>query len=235
MAGIPFNAVYKNTTIDPSGTISHAKSKGVVVAKPTTTFFHLIDKSGLPSRFARFCCSKLKEYKISDVAVYGIRRDESTKRAARYNEPNFCRVYNKKEKTHVWLPILDWTKDDIQEFVETEKIQCHSLYYDNCGGFHAERRLGCQGCPLISQKKRIEFFKQNPKWLFLYIKHANIYCQTHVDNKALQKFDCNGTHMMFFQLFCNNYDEYLYKTTGLFGQVDIKAWMEDYFGIDLTI
>lgn len=64
MAGIKFNAIYKNTTIDPRGTIAHAKENGVIVAKPTTNFFDMVKKKGLPSRFARFCCEQLKEYKI---------------------------------------------------------------------------------------------------------------------------------------------------------------------------
>ncbi len=31
MAGIPYRAIYKNTSIDPPGTIAHCKSKGVEV------------------------------------------------------------------------------------------------------------------------------------------------------------------------------------------------------------
>ena len=34
MAGIPFKAIYKNTTIDPPGTIKHCKSKGVERRNP---------------------------------------------------------------------------------------------------------------------------------------------------------------------------------------------------------
>lgn len=39
MAGIPFEAIYKNTTIDPPGTIAHCKAKGVKIVKPKNTFF----------------------------------------------------------------------------------------------------------------------------------------------------------------------------------------------------
>lgn len=233
MAGIKFNAIYKNTTIDPSGTIAHVKENGVIVVKPENTFFNLVKKHGLPSRFARFCCSTLKEYKIGDVALYGIRRDESVKRAERYKEPNFCRVYKKNVKTHVWLPILEWTKDDISEFVNSEKVKCHELYYDSDGVFHAERRLGCYGCPLQSQKKRIEEFKEKPKFLRQYIKCADDFCKTHNESESVKRFDCSGTKMMFFQLFCTNIEQYRLKTTGLFGMLDVRAFMEDYFKIDL--
>lgn len=233
MAGIKYNAIYRNTTIDPSGTIAHAKENGAIVVKPKINFFNMVKKHGLPSRFARFCCSTLKEYKIGDVALYGIRRDESTKRSERYKEPNFCRVYKKDVKTHVWLPILEWTKDDVEEFVNSEKVKCHELYYDYDGSFHAERRLGCYGCPLQSQKKRIEEFKKKPKFLRQYIKCADSFCKTHQDSDSIKKFDLSGTNMMFFQLFCRTYEEYQQKTEGIFGKLDIKSWMEDYFKIDL--
>ena len=38
MAGIPFRAIYKNTTIDPPGTIKHCKSKGVEIVHPKMSF-----------------------------------------------------------------------------------------------------------------------------------------------------------------------------------------------------
>ncbi len=87
MAGIPYRAIYKNTTIDPPGTIKHCKSKGVEILKPTINFFDLVKKKGVPTRRARFCCEVLKEYKVLDRAIQGIRRSESVKRAKRYNEP----------------------------------------------------------------------------------------------------------------------------------------------------
>lgn len=117
MAGIPFRAIYKNTTIDPPGTIKHCKEKGVEVIQPKQSFLYLIKRKGMPTRRARFCCSELKEYKILDRAIQGIRRCESTARAKRYKEPEYCRVYRKGEKTKVYLPILDWTDKDVERFI----------------------------------------------------------------------------------------------------------------------
>lgn len=37
-AGIQFRAIYKNTTIDPSGTISHAKEIGAEIMQPKRSF-----------------------------------------------------------------------------------------------------------------------------------------------------------------------------------------------------
>ena len=105
MAGIPYRAIYKNTTIDPPGTIAHCKSKGVEIFPPRITFFDLVKKKGCPTRRARFCCEALKEYKVLDRAVQGIRRSESVKRAKRYKEPEVCRPYPKGQKARIYLPL----------------------------------------------------------------------------------------------------------------------------------
>lgn len=232
MAGIKFNAIYKNTTIDPPYTIKHAKNNGAIIVKPKRTFFQLVEQKGYPSRFVRFCCEQLKEYKISNVATYGIRSDEGVKRAERYKEPNFCRVYNKKEKTSVWLPILNWSKQDIEEFVNSEKIECHPLYYDENGRFHAERRLGCCGCPLASKKNRIEEFKKYPKFFRQYIISGRKFVESHKDNKTIKIFE-SAESLMFYSLFCSNIEDYKLKTNGMFGILDTKQWLEDYFQIEL--
>lgn len=78
MAGIPYRAIYKNTSIDPPGTIAHCKSKGVEIIRPKKTFLQIVQENGTPTRFSRFCCKYLKEYKILDRAVQGVRRCEST-------------------------------------------------------------------------------------------------------------------------------------------------------------
>lgn len=244
MARIKFNAVYKNTTIDPSGTIAHAKENEVIVAKPKGNFFKGIEKAGLPNRWTRWCCSLTKEYKIADVAIHGIRRDESKKRAERYKEPNYCRLYSKKEKTHVWLPILEWSKDDIAEFINAEHIKCHNLYYDDNGNFHAERRLGCIGCPLASRRQRLGQLKLYPKFVREYVKRSKIYR----DYRTVRGIDeglseqeiisrLGGTYDEYehvvFNLFCDTMHEFEMKFDGLFGRTDCKAFLEDYFKIDL--
>lgn len=133
MAGIPFRAIYKNTTIDPPYTIQHCKEKGVEIFAPKMTFFELIRKKGLPSRYKRFCCEVLKEYKVCDRAIQGVRRTESVSRAKRYKEPEICRVYPHKEKARIYLPILEWTDADVERFITEQGIKCHPLYYDRGG------------------------------------------------------------------------------------------------------
>ena len=129
MAGIPYRAIYKATTIDPPQTIAHAREMGAEVVRPKKTFFQLINEKGFPTRVSRWCCSVLKEYKICDRAIQGIRRSESRKRAERYKEPEVCRVYSAKEKVKQYLPILEWTDQDVEEFIKERNIKCHPLYY----------------------------------------------------------------------------------------------------------
>lgn len=164
MAGIKYRAIYKNTTIDPPGTIQHCLANGVEIVRPATDFFGVIRQKGFPTFHRRFCCQVLKEYKILDNAVQGIRRCESTKRAARYkaDEPVICRIYgSKKNHVNVILPILTWTDNDIKCFINGHGIKLHPMYYDENGNLDVSRRLGCMGCPLPSDRS-IDDFKNYP-------------------------------------------------------------------------
>ncbi len=136
-AGIAYRAIYKNTTIDPPGTISHVKAMGVEILRPKETFFQLVARKGFPSRFMRFCCEALKEYKVMDKAIIGVRKAESTRRAKRYDEPTECRWFGaKKPENHVEqiYPILDWTDEDVLRFITGRGITLAPVYYTNGGG-----------------------------------------------------------------------------------------------------
>ena len=233
MAGIPFEAIYKNTTIDPPGTIAHCREQGVTILKPKLTFLQLVEKKGTPSRFARFCCEALKEYKVYNRAIQGIRRAESTSRAKRYHEPEICRVYSAKEKVRVYLPILEWTDEDVARFIEERGIKCAPLYYDESGRFHVERRLGCIGCPLAADNG-LAGFKQYPKLLKQIIEAKKRFYGTHPN--AGKTFDRNVYNGLYFQFLCRNRDDYRVAIGGgLFPEqaIDTKKFLEDYFKIEL--
>lgn len=135
-SGIKYEAIYKNTTIDPPGTIKHVKDMGATIIRPQQSFFQLIAQKGLPSRFRRFCCEELKEYKVYDKAVIGVRKAESKARNDRYNEPTQCRWFGAKaEANHVEqvMPILDWTDDDVLAFIKDRCIPLAPVYYDRGG------------------------------------------------------------------------------------------------------
>lgn len=179
MSGVNYRAIYKNTTIDPPGTIKHVREMGVEVLQPKQSFYKIMQERGFPGRRYRFCCNILKEYKVLDYAVIGVRADESSKRRERYKEPEVCRVYNKDSKARQYLPILEWTTDDVSEFLKERNIKCAPVYYDDEGVFHPERRLGCMGCPLAYKKRRIGEFKKYPNMVKMYCRAGRIYRETH--------------------------------------------------------
>lgn len=233
MAGIPYRAIYKNTTIDPPGTIKHAIEMGAEIVRPKHSFFELISEHGLPNRFRRFCCQHLKEYKILDKSVIGVRKAESVKRASRYQEPVMCRFYgSKKNRVETFLPILEWTDDDVAEFIQERGIKCHHLYYDDKGHFHKERRLGCMGCPLASKKKRIQFFKENPKYVRAYIRAAK---KLFDNGKNCSKIYRTPHEYFARELFYKKQCDWNQDKNNLFGTTDYKKFLEEYFKIDLTI
>lgn len=234
MAGIPYRAIYKNTTIDPAGTIAHAKEMGAEVVRPKKAFFQIVSERGFPSRFARFCCSALKEYKICDRAILGIRRSESRKRAEIYKEPERCRVYSAKEKVKQYLPILEWTDQDVEEFIKERNINCHPLYYGR-GQFNVTKRLGCMGCPLASQKKRRQEFKDNPKFLKAWIRAGQKYytSEKYRNGKAKHKFK-DAFEAMGYLLYCDSVVQFKEKTYTLFGEFDWKAFLQEEFNIDMS-
>ena len=50
MSGIEYRAIYKNTTIDPPGTIKHAEENRVEIRRPKESFFSLMMKDDMPGR-----------------------------------------------------------------------------------------------------------------------------------------------------------------------------------------
>ena len=233
-AGIHYRAIYKCTTIDPQGTIAHVKAMGVEVVKPTITFRDLIIKKGLPSRIRRFCCSALKEYKILNKQIVGVRRCESTARKARYIEPVICRLYGRGECTEQFFPILEWTDEDVMDFIIDRNIKCAPVYYDEDGEFHVERRLGCLCCPMQSTKKRIREFKAPPKMVVFYVHALKLYWDSHPNVQAHEVYKTHYEHFVrnIFYPIQKDWDAH---KAGLFADADFdyKAFLEDYFKVKL--
>lgn len=235
MAGVPVVPIYKQTSIDPPGTTAHVKEMGVEIRRPKETFFQLIERKGNPSRFKRFCCEVLKEYKIYDRAIVGIRRSESTRRAARYKEPENCRVFPRNGgKVRQYFPILEWTDEDVDRFIKERGLKCAPCYYDSEGVFHVERRLGCVGCPLKSDNGLADY-KKYPKFLKAQIKAYQKFLDKHPKSGWARRIDGNAYNAFFYYLFCKSDWEYQMLTGEgqLFpeNRVDPKAYMEEYFGI----
>lgn len=237
MSGIKYRAIYKNTTIDPPGTIAHAKAMGCEMIRPKKSFFQVMERGGYPTRWRRLCCEKLKEYKILDYAVVGVRRDESRSRKKRYHEPEQCRIYNKKKdiRARQYFPILYWTSQDVADFLQERGIKAHPLYYDEQGQFHPERRLGCMCCPLMAKKKRIAEFKKYPNMIKLYIRAGDSFLRNHPKNKIASYYN-NSYEWLTMQIFCESIKEFkvrfgptLFEPDG----ADCKKFLEYYFNIKL--
>lgn len=237
MAGVKYRAIYKNTTIDPVGTVKHCKEKGCEIVRPKNgiTFFKLVEQIGFPNRHKRFCCKHLKEYKILDISIIGVRKSESRKRAERYKEPIECRFYGSKKK-HVQAiyPILEWSDENVSEFIKERGIKCHPLYYDEQGNFHVERRLGCVGCPLMSKKKRKQHFKENKGMLKAWLLWGGrSFMRRKFKNKHLL-FD-DVYELLTFELFYDSLDCFKNSKKSIFDDsIDYRKFLEDYFGVDLS-
>lgn len=230
MAGIPFRAIYKNTTIDEPGTIAHVIEKGVEIRRPKKTFFTLMQENAYPTRRARWCCRLLKEYKIEDFAIMGIRRAESIKREQIYKEPIICREYTKKDKTSVVLPILYWTDADVQQFIEKYNIKCHPLYYVN-GNFDVTKRLGCLACPLSVRCQKDDFQKY-PNLLRQWLKSGEIWWAHLQDNAGSKKKFDNHYDLLVHNLFFRSYSDFKSIFYGMF-PMNGKEFLEEYFHTEL--
>jgi phosphoadenosine phosphosulfate reductase len=251
MAGIPYRAIYKNTTIDPPYTVKHCKDNGVEVVMPKDRFFDLIEANGFPNRFARHCCRVLKEYKVLDNAIHGIRAAESTKRAARYKdytqlddtmlfpeevaalhtkEPIVCRNYARNEHVNVFLPILDWSDKNVADFIKVHKITCHPRYYEH-GVFNVKCRVGCVGCPQASDNG-IADFKKYPKMAKQWIKAGQRFLETHPDTITGRRFK-DGYQYFAAHLFDSLETFEAVTHASLFGKEGWKQRLEGFFKMEL--
>lgn len=236
ISGIEYRAIYKNTTIDPPGTIKHAKENEVEIRRPKESFFSLMMKKGYPNRYMRFCCSILKEYKILDNCIMGIRRCESTKRSKRYTEPTECRMFgSKKNHVNAIYPILDWSDEDELEFIKERGIKLHPLYYREDGSIDITKRLGCMCCPLVYYKKRLQQFKQYPGMIKAYLRCGNEYLKCHTESKLAKQYTDVYEYFVANAFFDNQRDYAKAKLGGgIFSdKPDYKKLIEDYFKIEL--
>ena len=156
----------------------------------------------------------------------GVRREESSKRAKRYQEPTECRFYgSKKNHVEAIYPILDWTLQDVTDYIEDRGIRCAPVYYDEQGVFHPERRLGCLCCPLKSIKKRREAFKEYPKMLYQYCKNLKVFYKAQPQCATVINFGNPYNHIA--------YDLEFIKRGEPIPDVDFKKVLEEYFNVEL--
>lgn len=131
---------------------------------PKMSFPRLMRKKKMPpTRIKRYCCEVLKEHGGDGrVCVTGVRWSESAKRA---KQRGVAEVLTPKYKDKIILnndndearkgfetcqikgkrivnPIIDWTDDDVWEFIGMRNLTVNPLYA------MGHKRVGCVGCPM---------------------------------------------------------------------------------------
>lgn len=100
------------------------------------------------------------------------------------------------------------------------------------GQFDVKCRLGCIGCPLAYKTKRIQEFKENPKFVKLWIKNAQVFYDNHKANTS--KKIGNAIEGFVATLFYDSYAEFEAATYTMFGKTDWRKYLEEYFKINLS-
>jgi len=181
MAGVKYEAHYSLTTVDPPELVRFIKTfPDVTIDRPLKTMWQLIVENGPPTRLNRFCCKYLKEsHGIGWPTITGVRWAESINRKANrhlvdigskgdtvLNDDNdeSRRIVENCYRTKKTLvnPIIDWSDDDVWEFIHQNKIRYCCLYDE---GF---TRLGCIGCPMNTRVA--EQFERWPTYKTAYTR-----------------------------------------------------------------
>jgi len=165
-AQVPVVWHYHVTTIDPPELVHFIKREhpDVIWDRPPQNFFTRAVTCGFPTRLARWCCKEYKESvsPIGSVLILGIRAAESPRRAANWQTVTF----NTQTHTHALAPILDWSDEEVWQFIRESQLPYCCLYDE---GF---KRLGCIGCPMAGRKGRLRQFARWPgfarKWRELF-------------------------------------------------------------------
>ena len=164
------------------------------------TMWKLIEKHGFPTRQIRFCCDELKESAGKNAyCILGVRWAESSRRKnERFlheisgkklmtnNDNEAIRRLNEnciKKKKYMLNPIIEWTDDDVWDYIKINKIPYNPLYDKG------HKRVGCIGCPMIDNRKELD---DNPKWAALYKKAGEKYINTNAKKRDGVKADISS-------------------------------------------
>jgi phosphoadenosine phosphosulfate reductase len=163
------------------------------------TMWSGIIKKGLPTRKARWCCSELKENGgLGRYIVTGVRWAESAKRRQRGLHEELARSKDERlvlnndndmlrrlmescipKRQFVLNPIIDWSDEDIWEFVKERNLPMNPLY----GMGH--KRVGCIGCPMASAQAKLG---QYPKYKNMYYRAV----VKHFEYRKMRGLPCCG-------------------------------------------
>jgi len=178
---------YNVTGIDPPELVHFIKEQYPHVSRDLykKSMWQLIAERRMPpTRLVRYCCTELKERGGKErFTLTGVRKAESYARSQRgafesigktrkegkilFNDNDDDRRVMEHclpKHQYVCNPIIDWSDDDVWEFIKHFNMQYCSLYDQ---GY---KRLGCIGCPMAGGKRQAEEFEKFPKFRASYIR-----------------------------------------------------------------
>lgn len=187
LSGVKYDLVHNHTTVDAPETVRYIRSiPGIQISYPEITMWELIVKNRMPPmRTMRYCCSYLKERGGEKrFVVTGVRWAESARRKAQRGGVEILTAKREKrlilnadnDESRMMLetctlkgkrvlnPIVDWTNDDVWEFLKYYGCESNPLY--QCG----YQRIGCIGCPMVGSTRRKWEFERYPKYRENYIR-----------------------------------------------------------------
>lgn len=190
LADVAHRVEYNMTTIDPPEVVHFIRDyyPDVIINRPPKTFYQIcLHHKLLPSQYKRFCCRELKESTgAGTVTVTGVRHAESYRRAkrgeveiiTRRRHPEFVSGTLDQFEQHQQVevncirgkdkliinPIIDWTEQDVWEFLTYYNLP-HCSLYDR--GY---TRVGCLFCPMASRRALRLMQHDYPKYAAAFIR-----------------------------------------------------------------
>lgn len=225
MSGVPFEAHYSVTSVDPPELCRFIKKNYPDViwdyhywpdGRKKTMWNVIAAHTIPPTRQARYCCQELKESGGKGrVVVTGVRWAESVRRKENHGiaeirttskklhtqakgGDSVLKENKKKNDSIIFLddngtarqmveqcyaknkttvnPIVDWTDEDVWEFLNDVAKVPHCELYDPPYNF---TRLGCVGCPLQGREGMLKDFEVWPRYKQKYIKAFEKMIENH--------------------------------------------------------
>lgn len=187
LSGVKYDLIHHHTTVDAPETVRYVRSiPKIQIEYPELTMWQLIVKKRIPpTRTIRYCCSYLKERGGEKrLVATGVRWSESVKRKSLRSGVEVLTTNREKKLMlnadndenrkmfencslkgkRVLNPIIDWTDDDVWEFLSYYGCESNPLY--QCG----YKRIGCIGCPMAGSAKQRWELECYPKYKENYIR-----------------------------------------------------------------
>ena len=194
MAKVKHDSHYSVTTIDPPELIKFIREfSDVEWVRPEIPFLKKLVTKGFPQRHRRWCCELYKENGGNGrTVITGIRSAESYNRSRRkIFEHCFSGGYKSKNKTFC-NPIIDWTDDDVWDFIKERKLPYCSLYDEGW------KRIGCLFCPMAG-KQRAVAAKRYPRIVKTWIGYFEKAYQHRKGKPSIKKW-ASGEEMFWWWL-----------------------------------